>query len=175
MLLANDVGAEDLGEQLQLCPADSRRTLRDAVDRAVVLAQADRPVVIACGLGQVAVVGLDDRELSNPIEERRIRANAFHHLFADPAARSPAPRGEDLCQEVAPTDGLDGIQQAGGQRVVVRGKEVLGVECDVVQMTRPADAVTDRPAADQVGRLEGAELLQDACPARAQSVCQLVR
>ena len=44
VLLADDVGAEDLGEQLELGGAGRRRTLRDVVDRAVVLDEADRAI-----------------------------------------------------------------------------------------------------------------------------------
>ena len=89
-----------------------------------------------------------------------------------PSCRSP--RGEDLFEEVVATDRADRRQEARGQRVVVRREEVLGVGRDVVQVTRPADAVADRLATDELGRLERPELLEDPGPARTQALGQLV-
>ena len=96
-------------------------------------------------------------------------------LLADAIAQLAAACREDLLEEVVAADGLDGGQQARRERVVVRREEVLGVRGDVVQVARPADAVADGLAADEVRRLERAQLLEDAGPARAESVGQLVR
>ena len=47
MLFADDLRAEDLGEQLQLGLTRRGRARRDVVDGAVVLAQPDRPIGIS--------------------------------------------------------------------------------------------------------------------------------
>ena len=94
--------------------------------------------------------------------------------LADPVAELPASRDEDLLEEVVAADGLDRGQQAGRQAVVVRREEVLRVGGDVVQVARPADAVADRLAADEVRGLERAELLEDARAAGAEPGGQLV-
>ena len=61
--LARDIGAEHVAEQLQLGLAGRRRAARDVVDGAVVLLEADGPVGVDHGLGQVALGGLDLGEL----------------------------------------------------------------------------------------------------------------
>ena len=175
VLLADDLRAEDLGEQLELGLAGGRRARRDVVDGAVVLAQPDRAVGAERGVGEVALVGLDDGELADPIDERRLGGHPFGHLLADPVAELAPPRGEDLVEEVVAADRLDGGQQTGRQRVVVGREEVLGVGGDVVQVARPADAVADGLAADEVGGLERPELLEDAGPAGADPFGELVR
>ena len=175
MLLADDLRAEDLGEQLELGLARGRRARRDVVDGAVVLAQPDRAVGAERGVGEVALVALDDGQLANPIEERRLGGHAFGHLLADPVAELAPPRGEDLVEQIVPADRLDGGQQAGRQGVVVGREEVLGIGGDVVQVARPADAVADRLAADEAGRLERPKLLEHAGPAGADPFGELVR
>ena len=102
-------------------------------------------------------------------------ADAFGHLLADPVAELAPPRGEDLVEQIVPADRLDGGQQAGRQGVVVRREEVLGIGGHVVQVARPADAVADRLAADEAGRLERPKLLEHAGPAGADPFGELVR
>ena len=85
--LADDVGAEDLAEQLELRLAGRRRLARDVEDRAVVLAQPDRPVG-AISIGSAAwpsgvpdgsrsalagspLLVLDHGQLPDPVGERR--------------------------------------------------------------------------------------------------------
>ena len=174
MLLADDVGAEDLAEELQLGLAGGRRALGDVVDGAVVLAQPDRAVGAEGRVRQVALVVLDDGQLADPIEERRIRADPLGHAVADPIAELAPSRREDLLEEVVAADRLDRGQQPGREGVVVRREEVLGVGGHVVQVARPADAVTDGLAADEAGRLERPELLEDAGPAGAEALGELV-
>ena len=170
-----DVGAEDLAEQLQLRLAGGRRRLGDAEDGAVVLAQPDRAVDLEDGVGEIAVVGLDDRQLADPFDQRRVRGDAIGHLLPDAVAELPPARREDLVEQVVAADRLDGGQQPGGQGVVVRREEVLGVGRHVVQVARPADPVADRLAADEVGGLERPELLEDAGPAGPEPLGELVR
>ena len=90
--------------------------------------------------------------------------DALGHLLADPVAELAPAGGEDLLEQVVAADGLDRGQQPGREGVVVGREEVLRVGRDVVQVARPADAVADRLAADEVGRLERPELLEDAGP-----------
>ena len=86
----------------------------------------------------------------------------------DAVAELAPARGEHLLEEVVAADRLDRREQARGEAVVVRREEVLRVRRDVVQVARPADAVADRLAADEVRGLERAELLEDAGPAGAE-------
>ena len=172
--LADDVGAEDLGEQLELGLAGRRRARGDVEDRAVVLAQPDRPVRAEDRVGEVALVGLDDRQLAHPIEQRRVAVDAVGHLLADPVTELAPSRGEDLVEQVVAADRLDRGEEARGEGVVVRREEVLRVGRDVVQVARPADAVAHGLAGDEVGGLERAELLEHAGPARAEPPGQLV-
>ena len=114
------------------------RGARDVVDRAVVLAQPDRAVGIDRRLGEIALLGLDDRELADPVLERRAVRRSLGELVADAVAELAPARGEDLLEQLVATDRADRREQAGGQRVVGRGEEVLGVGRDVVQVPRPA-------------------------------------
>ena len=143
-------------------------------DRAVVLAQAERAVDRDDGLGEVALVGLDHRELMDPVGERCARPEPLGHPLTDAIAELAPPRREDLFEQVVPTDRPDRRQQAGCERVVVGGKQVLGIGRDVVEVTRPADPVTHGLAADEVGGLERAKLLEDAGPARSETLGELV-
>ena len=83
-------------------------------------------------------------QLADPLEERRVGRHALGKLVAHPVAKLAAPRGEDLLEELVATDRADGREQPGGQRVVRRREEVLGVRRDVVEVARPADAVAHR-------------------------------
>ena len=85
------------------------------------------------------------------------------------------PRLEDLVDEGVAADHADRGEQTRGEPVVVRRERDLGVGRDVVQVARPADAVADGPAVDEPGRLERAELLEDAGPARAEARRRAVR
>ena len=85
------------------------------------------PSALEDRVGEIALVGLDDRQLADPVDQRRIRRDALGHLLADPVTElAPAGR-EDLVEQVVAADRLDGGQQPGGQGVVVRREEVLGV------------------------------------------------
>ena len=79
----------------------------------------------------------------------------------------PADR-EDPSDELVSADGPDGRQETRRERVVVRRKGDLRVGGHVVEMPRPADAVADGPPIDEARGLEGAELLEDAGPARPE-------
>ena len=127
------------------------------------------------GLGEVAQLVLDHRELADPIGQRRAGRQPVGQAGLHPADRLATAGGEDLVHQVVAADGLDRRQEAGGQAVVVRREEVLGLRRDVVQVTRPADPVALGPAHDQLGRFEGPQLLQDAGPAGAEPHRQLVR
>ena len=137
-----------------------------------------RSRIVAVGaedrVGEVALVGLDDRQLAHPIEQRRVAVDAVGHLLADPVTELAPSRGEDLVEQVVATDSLDRGEEARGQGVVVRREEVLRVGRDVVQVARPADAVADGLAGDEVGGLERAELLEHAGPAGPDPPGQLV-
>jgi hypothetical protein len=61
-----------------------------------------------------------------------------------------------------------------GQGSVVGREELLRRGRQVVDVARPADAVAAQAARDQAGRLEGSELLQDAGPARADALGDLI-
>ena len=175
MLLAHDIGAEDLGEQLEFGLAGRRRARCDVVDGAVVLAQPDGAVGAERGVGQITLIALDDGQLADPVEQRRLGGNPLGHLLADPVAELAPSRREDLLQEVVPADRRDRGQQTSRQAVVVGREEVLGFGRDVVQVARPADAVADGLTADQVGSLQRPELLEDAGPAGADPFGELVR
>ena len=120
------------------------------------------------------MVGLDDGQLADPLDQRGVGGEAIGHLLADPVAELAPPRGEDLVEQVVAADRLDGGQQPGGEGVVVRREEVLGVGRHVVQVARPADPVADGLAADEMGVLERPELLEDAGPAGAEPLGELV-
>ena len=66
-------------------------------------------------VGEIALVGLDDRQLADAVDQRRVRGDAFGHLLADPVAELAPSRGEDLVEQIVAADRLDGGQQAGGQ------------------------------------------------------------
>ena len=167
--LADHVGAEDLLEQGELRLARRRRRAGDPEDRAVALLEPDRPVAVDHRARQVALLVLDDRELADAVLERRVGrqplAEAVLHLLGD----QPAPGVEDLVDEGVAADHADRGEQTRGEPVVVRRERDLGVGRDVVQVARPADAVADGPAVDEPRRLERAELLEDAGPARAEA------
>ena len=84
------------------------------------------------------------------------------------------PRREDLLEQVVAADGLDRREQPGGEALVVGREEVLRLGGDVVQVARPPDAVADGLAADEAGRLERPQLLEDAGPAGTKPGGQLV-
>ncbi len=140
-----------------------------------MLAQPDRAVDLEDRVGEVAVVGLDHRQLADPLDERGVRGEAIGHLLTDALAELASPRGEDLVQQVVPADGLDGGEESRGEGVVVGREEVLGVGRDVVQVARPPDPVADGLAADEMSVLECPELLEDAGPAGTEALGQLVR
>ncbi len=175
MLFANDVRTEDLAEEFQLGLAGGRRPRGDVEDGAVVLAQPDRAVRAECGVGEITLIALDDSELADALQEQGFRGDSFGHLSAHAVAELASASGEDLVEEIVPTDRLDGGQQAGSQAVVVGREEVLGVGRDVVQVARPADPVTDRLPAHEMGGFECPELLEDARPAGPDALGELVR
>ena len=82
---------------------------------------------------------------------------------------------EDLLDEGFAAHGVDRRQEARGQAAVVRREELLRLRRDVVEVARPADAVTDRLTAHESRGLEGPELLQDTGPTRADGGRELVR
>ena len=166
--LANDLGAEDLLEQRQLRLARRGRRRRDREDRAVALLEPDHPVRADHRRREVALLVLDDRELADPVLERRVLrqplSEAVLHLLGD----EPPARVEDLGHEVVAADHAHRGHQARGEAVVVRREGDLGVRRHVVEVARPADPVADRPAVDEPGGLERSELLEDARPAGSQ-------
>ena len=126
-------------------------------------------------IGEIALVGLDDRQLrATRSTSGASSADALGHLFADPVTQLASSRGEDLVEQVVAADRLDGGEQAGGQRVVVRWEEVLRFSRDVVQVARPADAMPHGLARDKAGGLERPELLEDAGAARAEAFGELI-
>ena len=175
MLLADDIRSEDLAEEFQLRLAGGRRPRGDVIDGAVVFAQPDRAVGAERRVGEIALVALDDRQFADAIQERGLRGDPFCHLPTDPVTELSPAGSEDLVEEIVPTDRLDGGQKAGGKAVVVGREEVLGLGGDVVQVTRPADPVTDRLATDEMRGFERPELLQNARPACPDPLGELVR
>ncbi len=175
MLLADDVGAEDLGEQVEFGLAGRWRTGRDIEDRAVVLLETDRSIVFEPGIGEVALLALDDCELQDTIDQWRAVDLVPGHPLADPNAELAPPSREYLFEQILATDRLDGRQEARGKGVVVRGEEFLGGRRDVVQVPWATDAVADGLATDQLGCFERAQLLEHPGPARADPLSQLVR
>ena len=149
-------------------------SLGDVEDRAVVLAQADRAVGPDGHVGEIALVGLDDRKLADAVDQRCILVDPIGHLLADAITELASTRREHLVDEVVAADRLDRGQQARGKRVVVRGEQVLGVGRDVVQMSWPTHAVTHGLAGDEVGRLEGTQLLEHARAAGAEAFGELI-
>ena len=86
MTLADDLGPEHVAEHRQLGIARRAGALGNVVDRAVVLAQSERPVFAEEGLGKVAGLVLDDRELADPLGQGRI----LGQVLGDPAANPVA-------------------------------------------------------------------------------------
>ena len=100
-----------------------RRAAGDLVDRAVVLAQPERAVVGDDGLGEVARLVLEHGEEADPFGEGRILGQLLRHPPPDPVADLAAPRREDLLDEIVTADGLDRLDQPGGEAAVVgRGR-----------------------------------------------------
>ena len=126
-------------------------------------------------VGEIALGRLDLGKAADAVLDRRVGRHAIGQLVSDAVAELAAARGEDLLDELIPTDRHDGRQQATREGVVGGREEVLGIGRDVVQMARPADAVLDRLAAHEMGVLEGSELLQHPRPAGAEAVGELVR
>ncbi len=174
MLLADDVGAEDLGEQVEFGLTGRRRAGCDVEDRAVVLLEADRPVLIEPGIGQVALLALDDGELQDTIDQWSPVALMPGHAFADPNPKLAPSSREYLLEQVLTTDRLDGREEARGEGVVIRREQLLGGRCHVVEVAWAAHAVANRLAADQLGCLQRAQLLEHPGPARADALGQLV-
>ena len=95
MRLALDVGAEQLAEELELGLAGGGVLRDDAVDGAVALDQADDAVGADHGLGEVALLVLDDRELARPVDERGVGRQALGQALAEPVAGQPPALLED--------------------------------------------------------------------------------
>jgi hypothetical protein len=117
--LADDVCAED-PEQLELRLAGGGGAFGDMEDRTVVLAQTDRAVGAEGHVGEIALVGLDDRQLADAVDQRGVLADAIGHLFADPVTELASSRGVIVRSSIVAADRLDG-GQARSQRVAVRG------------------------------------------------------
>jgi hypothetical protein len=126
---------------------------------------ANRPGGIDHGLGQVAALVLDHRQLPDPIGQGGIAGNPLVEPFPESDAELATTGHEDLVEEIGATDCRDGVEEAQGQAVVVGRKEVLGVGRHVVAMARSADPVALHLVGDEAGLLEGMELLEDAGPA----------
>jgi uncharacterized protein YjiS (DUF1127 family) len=153
--LANDVGAEDVPEEIQFRLTWRGALRRDPKDRAVALAEADRAVRVDRRVRQVALLILDDRQLADLGLERGIGWESLVEPGPDLVGDQLAPDGEDPGDELIPADRPDRSEETGRERVIVRGKGDLGVRGHVVQMTRAANTVADRPSVDEACRLEG--------------------
>jgi len=112
---------------------------------------------------------------ASSLTQRRVVGDPLGHVLADALAQLPAASGEHLVEEVLPADRLDGREEPGRQAVVVRWEEVLRLGRHVVQVARTSDAVPDGLAADQPGRFERSELLEDAGPAGTDAGGELFR
>jgi hypothetical protein len=75
--LADDVGAEDLLKERQLGLAWRGALGGDPEDRAVALAESDRPVGADECAREVALLVLDDCQLADPRLQRRIRRQSL--------------------------------------------------------------------------------------------------
>jgi hypothetical protein len=175
MRLADDVGAEDLAEQVELRVACRVLATSDVEDRAVVLAQPDRAVRIDLGVRQVPELVLDDGQLAHSLDERSRGPDPIVELPTHAVADLPSARLEDLLDQRVAADRADRGEQSRRKPVVVRRKQLLGVGGDVVEVAWPADPVADRLLAHEVGVLERAELLEDAGPAGPDRCRELVR
>jgi len=159
--LADDVRPEQLPEQRELGVAGSVRPPGDPIDRAVVLAQQDRPILALDGLREVARLILEHGEDPDAVDQRCIVREALGHSAAGSVADLLAPRGKDLLDEVVAADRRDGLEETRGEAAVIGREQFLGFGRDVVEVARPADAVPFRDVADQAGILERVQLLQD--------------
>ena len=137
--------------------------------------QPDRAVRAEERVGEVALAALDDRQLADPVDERRLGADPIGHVSANAVTELSSSRREDLVEQVFAADRLDGGQQTRRQGVVVGWEQILSVGRDVIEVTWTAHAVTDRLAAHEVCRLERPELLEDTGPAGADPLGQLIR
>ena len=129
------------------------------VDRAVALDQADDPVGADHGLGEVALLVLDDGELARPVDERSAGGHRSARRWRNRSRVMPAPLLEDLLDE-ARRRSTDRGEQAPREAVVVGREEVLGGVGDVVHVARSADPVPDgltvtRPASRARGAAGG--------------------
>ena len=175
VLLADDVRAQDLGEQLELRLAGGRRARGDVEDRAVVLAQPDRAVGDR-GSRRRDSPGRAWMTASSRTRSRSGASGATRSAICS-RTRSPSWRrraAKTWSSRSSPPTASMAASRPAARRVVVRREEVLGVGRDVVQVARPADAVAHGLAADEVGGLERPELLEDARPAGADPLGELV-
>ena len=144
------------------------------IDRAVVLAQPDRAVAAEDRVGEVALVTWMTASSRTRSASGASAPTRSAMLLAHAIAELAPARGEHLVEQIVAADRLDRGQQAGGKRVVVGGEEILGGGGHVVEVARPADAMADGLTGHEVGRLECPELLEDAGPARAEALGELV-
>src|SRR4029077_3952558 len=138
---------------------------RDAMDGTVPFYEADDAVGPDDGLGEVALLVLNDGELAGTIEDRRPVRWALGHPLSNSFSRHPTPFVEDVVDEPVPTDGADPGQGAVREAIVVRGEQVLGRLGHVVEVSRSPDSMPLSLSTDQSGRLQRTELLEDACAA----------
>lgn len=174
VLLPNDLGVEDLAEELQLGLAGRRNRPGHPVDGAVVFAEAELSVGTLVNLAEVALLVLDHRQLANPFGQ----GSPLPHPGGDPPPEAigqlAAADGEHLVDELGATRLLQCRDETGGQPVVVGGKEGLSLSGDVVDVTGSAHAVADGGPGDETGALQSPELLENARPTRSQEGGQLV-
>ena len=175
MRFPDDLGAEDFAEQVELGVAGRMLIAGDVEDRAIVLAQPDRPVVADQRIGEITLLVLEEGERADPLDQGRFGPDPVVELAPDADAELESSRLEDLIDQRFAPDRCDRVQEPGGQAVVVRREERLGVGRDVVQVARPADPVTDALAADEMGLLERPKLLEDAGPTGPDRDGKLVR
>ena len=112
MRLALDVGAEDLAEQLQLGAAGGLGAGRHVVDRAVVLDDPDHAVRAEHGLGEIALLVLDHRELAGAVDHRRAGRQPFGEPLPDAFRGHPPARLEHVLDELLAAHRPDRGQQA---------------------------------------------------------------
>ncbi len=84
------------------------------------------------------------------------------------------PGLEYLLDQLLTADGANRRQERLGQSSVVGREEILRRRREVVDVARPADAVSGQTSAHQAGRLEGAQLLEYACSAGSDAIGELI-
>ncbi len=114
------------------------------------------------GPADVARFVLDHGQLADLLGQGRGRAELLGEAGLDAVAQQAPPGLEDLFDEGVAAHLGDRLEERRGQAVVVGGEASLGRRRDVVEVPRAPDAMADRLARHEAGRLELAQALQGA-------------